>query len=190
MALFQCRVSSNGAHGTPPWMNVFHVSCSPEDNDTVADALPSIFQTFYDALATDLQLGTAWNCFERLTDIAVDPPVIYNPTVKTSVPTGTGDPAPTQLAAVLSWHTGLAGPRYRGRSYIGPVRLSAIANGGVSAGFQTDLEDAGAALISSIASISGVSNAPYLAVASRFTNPTTITSCSTGPRWRTQRRRN
>lgn len=171
-------------------MNIFHVFCMPADDDTVAAALPSIFQTFYDAWNGYMQTGTTWTLFDRMVDIAVEPNKIYNEAQKTVAAPGSTTALPSQLALVLSWRSDLAGPRYRGRTYLGPFNTSANADGGIAATLNSAAQDAGDQLISDIASIAGTSQQPYLAINSRFTNPTPITGCTVQVRFRTQRRRN
>lgn len=191
MARIECRATSLGSHGTPPFMNIYNVSCDDGDEDTVGDALPSIFQTFYDAWASYMQIGTSWVLFDRMLAYLTSNEVkILTPAQKSSGPSGSADALPTQLSAVLSWSTGLAGPSNRGRTYLGPFNVSANADGGTNSTMRADMVDAGNALITAIEGISGVTAQPHLVVWTAHSGGIPIISCSSQVRFRTQRRRN
>lgn len=53
-------------------------------------------------------------------------------TAQTATDTGTGAIQPLQLAAVCSWRTALAGRSYRGRTFLGPLKATAVVAGTLS----------------------------------------------------------
>lgn len=190
MAIFELRAASLGSHGTPPFVNIFHVLCTSDNNDTVAAALPSIFQDFYDAWAGYMQPGTSWVLFDRILDLETTPPTIYTEAQKTSAPSGSTTALPSQLSAVLSWRTPQAGPAYRGRTYLGPLNTSANADGGIASAMNSAIKSAGDQLIADVAGIVSLNPASLVVYSRAHNRATDIVGCDTQVRFRTQRRRN
>lgn len=192
MALLQLRASGTGPFGTPPWNNIYHVACSDEDLDTVPAALVTVFETFYTQLNDWLAAGTTWTIFDRVLDIEATPPQIYTPTPAEVEGAGTGEPAPAQLAVVISWHTGQAGPRYRGRTYVGPLDVGMFPGGQLSTNAQSGFQVAATNLLTGIQGITHVGITPpaLMVWSAKYSSGIAIDRATVNRRVDTQRRRN
>lgn len=135
-------------------VNTFHYSAdgssvfgtTPSAVVTQANTAINQLQTFYTALCTAGLLGQ-W----RIGDVVVEhqtgsPPAYVAATPKQSVATS-GTNYAFQVAAVCSWRTALAGRSYRGRSFIGPLRSSALTGPDISSAFAAAVQAAATTLI-------------------------------------------
>jgi hypothetical protein len=135
-------------------VNTFHYSADgstlfgSSDAAKIGQANDAInqLQTFYNALSTAGILGS-W----RIGDVVVEhetgqPPRYVAATPKQSINTS-GSNYAFQVAAVCSWRTAKAGRSYRGRSYIGPLRSTAMSGPDISSTFAAAVATAAAALI-------------------------------------------
>jgi len=89
---------------------------------------------------------------DRVRQVGVTPPVIRP--IAPLVVTGSGGSAatPAEVAMVVSWSTALGGPRYRGRTYLGPLASVAIASTGLlNATLTATVASAAAALRANLA---------------------------------------
>jgi hypothetical protein len=192
VAYSRWTMQNSNPGGSGPAVNVFHIlhgTTRPAAGDWTAFA--NAFKTFYGAIAL-YGMGTYTIAQRVLYYPHTGGPAEIAP-VNSQTQAMTGSTAvPTQLAAVISWRTLLAGPRYRGRSYIGPLSQGGCPSSFLAGAFTTALAGAGATLISSIASTAGAGNG--LAVHSHAPSAdeilTLITSCAVDSKADTQRRRN
>lgn len=100
-------------------VNVFHFEIPDVAPVTEAQAAVDALEDFYDAIKSLLVAGTL-TIGRRVITVDSTPGSVIAATSKTVVTTGTATEA-LALAAVLSTSTGLIGPRYRGRAYLGPL---------------------------------------------------------------------
>jgi hypothetical protein len=114
----------NGAMGSGPHYNIFHIDSSSDTAGSSSAAVAAL-NTFY----TTLKFA-----YRNLSTMIVGYKVIDRSTVPWSfVPvtplsvtgTGAGGPFAPQLAAVITWRTPLVGKSYRGRTFLGPFDASA-----------------------------------------------------------------
>lgn len=192
MTILELRARLEGGSGSGPFYNIFHIDCAAGDEEKVALAAGPVFETFYSAFGAYIYTGLVTTLWDRVVSLT-DPPVIYNAGTPITINgSGPATQAAPQLAAVVSWATGLAGRSYRGRTYIGPLGSNAVqGDGHLNADFVTALQSAGADLIVDIQSIANTSEPPDLVVWSRTKSVATdILTCRVDNRVDTQRRRN
>lgn len=153
------------------------------DPQTVVDAL----RDFYTSAATlfpstvTIQIGTS------VTQIDATPPVILGPTIRTVAGTGTGGASAAQLAEVVSWRTPFAGKSFRGRTYLGPIAVSALTGGILSTPVTTAVQNAANALI---AASNAAANWSLVVRSTKLNVSTVVTSGVANSKVETQRRRN
>ncbi len=180
----EIRCSGTGPVGTPPYINVFHVTGAG-----TTYSLPNLvtsFLQFYTAMKTYYPNTVAWTACSSVLDLSVVPPTIVAATPSSVTGASAGSCGAAQLSQVVTWRTASAGRSYRGRTYFGPFLYSACADGIWGSGQTTALQTAAAALISSIAANGSLK----LCVLSRRHNTVTpITSSFVRNSVYTQRRR-
>lgn len=168
------RVAMLFARDTRTFVNTFHVT---KVGTWLITDMSNLAQLFLDWWNNNYK-ALAWTGV-TLTQIQVrlyDPsnPLAYDLTPVTPVP-GTVGSAPDPASATLSvsWRTGLAGRKYRGRFYtVGMVEAQSQDNDTVTSGYVTQAGTAAATLISNLAAVSRA-----LVVFHRLTNThTTILS--------------
>ena len=122
-------------------VNVFKVhgtalgSWTGANTVTVANAAIARLKTFYD-WATGAGVATPWTIGATVLEYKGDPIPLYvqaTPLVSNSF--GTFVALPPQLAAVISWRTGEAGRRKRGRTYLGPLTTTAVTGAALNGTF-------------------------------------------------------
>lgn len=190
MTITQFRTELAGGDGTPPYFNVMHVMLPDDPTDADAQKVTINLETFYTSLHLLYPTDVAIYPSSRVITVEATPRILSAPGA--AIAGGGGQPTAAQLAACLSWQTAYAGPRYRGRTYIGPLATSTLSasTGQISGSAQTSLLNAGTQLISDIAGNgAGFALGVYSAV-SGFQAITPITSCVARFRTATQRRRN
>jgi hypothetical protein len=121
------RVTAESSLATES-VNVFHFEIADVTPVTEAQAAVDALEDFYDAVKSLLVAGTL-TIGSRVVTVDQTPNSVIAATSRTVVTTGTATEG-LALAAVLSWSTGLIGPRYRGRNYLGPLAGSVITTDG------------------------------------------------------------
>jgi hypothetical protein len=187
MPIGTIRVIASITGGIPrPAINVWHSS--------VADTTSANAQGFVDALrdfyttaaslfpsTVTITVGTA------VTAISTTPPLILAPTPRVIAGTGTGGASAAQLAEVVSWRTPFAGKSFRGRTYLGPIAVSAITGGILNTPVTTAVQNAANALVA--ASNSSV-DWDMVVWSTKLNTQSTISSGVANNKLETQRRRN
>lgn len=190
MTIAQFRHMLAGGGGTPPYYNIFHVELPDAPTDLDAQKVTQCFEDFYTALHLIYPDTVGIYPSERVVTIEATPRIL---SAAGAAIAGTATEATgPQLAALISWRTPYAGPRYRGRTYLGPLGANVIDgdSGQIIGGLQANILDAGTDLIADIAALGdGYALGVYSAVAG-FQALTPITSCAAQFRVATQRRRN
>lgn len=191
MTIVQCRVMETAAVGTPPMYNIFHCNVPDDPTVTEVEKLVTPFVTFYTTVMGSFAEGTVASIFDRV--VTVEPtPRIVTPPLQVVTPPTVHDPTAPQLCAVVSWATPLAGPRYRGRTYLGPLSTNALStnSGQLSTTYASAVAAAAQQLM---ADIVGLGEGYNIGVLSRATATPTLTYYSgvtVHAQVRTQRRRN
>jgi hypothetical protein len=130
-------------------VNVFHVAPGVggwvgANTTSVANLWIGYLKTMFDAFATAGLFG-GQTIGSTVIEYEHNEAPKYVPATAVSVISSTGGAVqPLQLAAVISWRTALAGRRYRGRSFLGPLTATAVNSGALSSGFVTGVNTAAA----------------------------------------------
>lgn len=153
-------------------------------NQTVANSIADAFFTPWSAHVRPRFQPAASLVSIMVTDVRVSPGAQFQK-VFTSPGAGTGEMLAPQLAAVITWRTGLTGRSYRGRTFLAGFNEIDAAGQSLSATLITALNNYATALRT------GLNTAGYpLVVGSRLLEISTpVTSHTVRPYWRTQRRR-
>jgi hypothetical protein len=109
-------------------VNVFHFEIADVSPVTEAQAAVDALEDYYDSIKNLLVAGTL-TIGSRVVTVDQTPNSVIAAVSRTVVTTGTATEG-LALAAVLSWSTGLIGPRYRGRNYLGPLGGVVISSDG------------------------------------------------------------
>lgn len=126
-------------------VNVHHMisaSSSTADAQVCVDQL----QTFYNAIKSLYHTTTQISVGAHVVAIDVTPNVIVPTTPRAVTGTAGGTQLPGQLAALVSWRTGLASRSARGRTFLGPLSTSDISAYVLTPGVQTMIQTAADAL--------------------------------------------
>lgn len=190
MTIVQFRHELTGGGGTSPYYNIFHVRLPDPATDADAEKVTINFETFYTSMAALYPATVGIIPSERVVTVEAVPRILAAPGAAIA---GTSAVATApQNAAVISWLTPYAGPRYRGRTYLGPLAREVIDGdtGQITGAVQAIMLNAGQTLISDIQG-NGVDFAlgVYSKVAG-FQALTDVTGCIARFRTATQRRRN
>jgi len=165
------RVALQVIRDSRHFVNTFHVSRADNASLGVAD-LANITATFadwwlnaYRGACKDVIVG------ESVTATKLDPAAPLQDTVALSAPGtfGSGSALPADVSAAVSWRTGLAGRKFRGRFFsYGPPSNNVNTNDTLTGLYQTVLSSAAAYLLSHL-----VTNGLKLVVFHRGTNTAT-----------------
>lgn len=109
-------------------VNIYHFEIPDVAPVTEAQEAVDALQDFYEAVKGTLTAGTL-TIGRRVTTVDQNPNAVIAATARTVVCTGTGTEG-LAVSAVLSWSTGLVGPRYRGRNYLGPIAGAVLTTDG------------------------------------------------------------
>lgn len=161
MAILQYAVQGQGtpATGTGPFYNVFNIFTN---NPTSAQAAihVSALAAFYNALKVNLYATTqTWTIGAKVVQVDLATP-IFIPVTPVTV-TGSNGTAycPPQTSLVVSWKTGQATRKGRGRTYLGPLSQSVLSvAGNFGTPTITSAQAAATALIASITSSTPTDN--------------------------------
>jgi hypothetical protein len=123
---------------------------SGTNRTTVANLLIGHLKTFYTALGAGGMSGAYDIGTVVLEYDGTNPPVYVPTTPQTSTVTASTTIA-NQLAAVCTWRTAIAGRRFRGRSYIGPLTIGVVSSAAISSTFVNAANTAVTTLLSNIA---------------------------------------
>lgn len=191
MAIYQVRnriISTNHLDFSSPGYNVMHVlitGVSPPLSDVNA-AIADI-ATFYTSSATIFSSGTTIRVGERVLAVDTVPNQLIAATPVDVTGTGPATVLPCEVAMCVSWRTAFAGPRYRGRTYLGPLGVNGYSTATGLLANTTVVQAAGNALITALAANPAVS---WLGVFHRATTTLDlVTSCVVDNSPDTQRRR-
>lgn len=121
------RVTAESSLATES-VNVWHFEIPDVAPVTEAQACVDALEDFYDAVKGQLFAGSI-TIGDRVVTVDQVPNTVIAVTSRTVVTTGTA-PEALQCAAVLKLITGLVGPRYRGRAYLGPIDVTVLASDG------------------------------------------------------------
>lgn len=130
-------------------LNVWNVGSDAVISDANIALILGDLKTFYTALATYV-CGT-FSIGSRILEFAAagGPPRIVA-VAAVAQTNAVATPLPGQLALCLSWRTALAGKRYRGRTFLGPLNVAVNASGAVVAGAITAVNNAAAVLVPAV----------------------------------------
>jgi hypothetical protein len=191
MPLIQVRnriTSPNHNKLSGPAYNVMHVFAPT--GYTIADVQAALadMATFYTALAAYYRSGATITVGERVLDVDQSPDVIVG-TTPVNVTNASGPSSlPPEVAAVVSWRTNLTGARYRGRTYIGPLAVAAIATGGeFFSTFVTTLQTAANTLLANLNA--NTPPTPFQIRSRKFGTATSVLAAVVDDEPDTQRRR-
>lgn len=168
-------------------VNVMHVKLDLPDIITPVEAaaLADIFKVeFFDEFKSSIVSGTVLQEIE-VRDASGETGLAYT-TTYAAPGTGANTPLPYQVAAVVSWRTGVAGKSFRGRSYIaGWNEAGNSATGRIDAAVVTDLKDAAENLVAALQAV----DTPLVIYSRKLDVATPVTSVQVDNRWDIQRRR-
>jgi len=190
--LIEARVVTKDASGGEN-LNVYHYLIS----SVAASCLDTDFAVVFDAMAAPLYKQVmSSNCFYDGVQVAIINRPIQPAPVASAAHSGAGTvaptSAPTQVAGIISWVTALAGPRFRGRNYIGNLWATAVTAAGFpTAGYLTLIGNlaSGVATFNSVVN-GGRSCSCALGIVHRITNAfTAVVSFLLPAKFATQRRR-
>lgn len=136
-----------------PAMNVWHLNQATSNWNT-ANANNAIVDmaAFYTAVAALYPNSASIRVGSRVVVLLSGPDEVISATAVTVTGTGGSGALPPQCSTVVSLRTALAGPRYRGRLYLGPMAAAAIdANGRLTSALQTTIQNAYATLLGNLA---------------------------------------
>lgn len=144
-----CEATGGGISGKA--VNIYHVTSGTTAtlSDTQLANVLTDLKLIYTAFGT--YTSVTWTVGSRILELLPDgsPPVIRN-IVPLNQAGGVGTVQPPQLAAVISWKTPLAGPSFRGRTFLGPLTSTAITAGGLNSAFLSAMQPAAVAVISNM----------------------------------------
>lgn len=172
-----------------PGYNIMHVSV-PDADMTVANVnlVVDAIRDMYELVKQNYFTSTLIRVGERVARVDVTPNQIIAATPLTVTGTSAANRLPAEVALAVSWRTGLAGPAFRGRTYMGPFTVAAISSGGlINAVTAQGFQDAGNGLI---AALDALAFNPFLTVWRRSAQAGQIvTGCVVDTEPDTQRRR-
>jgi hypothetical protein len=127
-------------------VNVMHMISA---SSSVADAQVCVddLQTFYTAIRSLYKTTATITVGARVIDQGVTPPAYVNTTPRVVTGTGAGVSYPSQLAAVVSWRTGVATRSGRGRTFLGPFQANAFSTNVLAPGTVTTIQAAANTLL-------------------------------------------
>lgn len=147
-------------------VNTFHVApdaggWAGADTTAIANYWIGRLKTFYDACVT-AGLRGGGTIGGTVIEYEYQEAPKYVPATAQSVASGSGGTLQAlQLACCVSWRTALAGRRYRGRTYLGPLTTTAVSMPALAASFVSGVNAAATTLIA------GASGSFKLAVMSK-----------------------
>jgi len=178
-------VGVNG--GIPrPAINVWHANVADAeggDSQTVVDAI----RDFYTTAASIFPTSVTMTIGQAVTLITSVPPIIIGITPRVVAGTGTGGASAAQLAEVVSWRTPFAGRSFRGRTYLGPIAVSALTGGILSTPVVTACQNAANAYVAASNSAAAWDAKVW---SEKLQSSSQITSAVANSKVETQRRRN
>jgi len=108
-----------------PAFNVLHVRTVSSARDELLGALGAIEQ-FYDDVSEIYRPDTTVTIGEGMIKDPLGSPEYVNDSRRVVTGTGGGGTTPTLIALVVSWRTSSASRSGHGRTFLGPVQLSAV----------------------------------------------------------------
>jgi hypothetical protein len=157
-------------------VNTWNVKTVPQGSTTAeVNAIITAIRNFYTGLTTLFATVTTWTVGAKVLSYSAtvsDPPVIMGGTPLTTTSGTGGTPMPPQLATCVSWRTALAGRRYRGRTYVGPLGSNAFSQNIISAGAVSAANTAAATLITAVAAAGSAGKYALAVLHNEFTTPT------------------
>jgi hypothetical protein len=175
----------NGAVGSGPHYNIFHIDSS-SDTAGSSTAAVSAIKDFYTTLKPYYRSVSTMTVGYKVIDRTAVPWSFVAVTPLSVIGTGVGGPIAPQLAGVVTWRTALVGKSYRGRSFLGPFDASA-------SGGNLWLAACGAAMLAAANALVAASNAAAtwkLSIYSHKHNTLAhVTSAATSQNMRTMRSR-
>lgn len=134
-------------------VNVWHYSANNTATIANHQAVVTALNAYYTAAKPLYATGVTVTIATRV--IQYGPPDTIIPVTQSAVTgSGTGGSEPAQLCATMAWRTLKAGPRYRGRTFMGPLCISATnTNGTLNTTVTTPIVTAAATLIGAVQGI-------------------------------------
>lgn len=124
-----CKVAMVYQHDTRQFVNTFHVVGNPDWDIIAMTALANLFKDWWNGPGkagvtsatqlTQIQVRKYDPAEPLAVDLPVSPPIAGGQT---------GSPLPGSITSTISWRTGLAGKKYRGRSYMPGYPESQVAD--------------------------------------------------------------
>lgn len=181
------RVVSTVTGGIPRTaINVWHAFVT----DTTAAIVQKVVDAqrdFYTTAASLFPTSVTITIGTSVQLITATPPLILGPTPRVVAGTGTGGASAAQLAEVVSWRTAFAGRSFRGRTYLGPIAVSALTGGILSTPVTTACQNAANAYVAA-----STADPDWIASvwSEKLQTGSDITSAVANSKVETQRRRN
>lgn len=151
MAVYRLQVDLRFAAGSGRGVNSWCLRTvgGPTENDDI-DELAGFLNDFYSAVAFTMPVSTVASWDGTLQELATSEPAFRPPRTGWSVvggqPANTYGPAPSM--ACVTWRTSLASRSGRGRTFLGPLALSAYeGDGTLVASYLSGIRNAATALV-------------------------------------------
>jgi hypothetical protein len=122
------------------------------DVEDLANDCITRLKAFYEDIISNGVIVADWTIGSSVLEVqsGQDPEFIAATPVQTTQ-TQAGGYLPAQLAGVIGWRTALAGRRFRGRTFLGPLVTYALSGTGFTTACVSTVNTAAAALISGLA---------------------------------------
>lgn len=182
------RVTVEGTLLGRSWANVFHVDKGGSTllNGLTAEAIADVFESMWDTYL-DSVFSNDWTMATiRVADLQTSTSPSFN-FAKSLAGALTNETLAPDTCGIVSWQTGLRGPRYRGRTYLcGWTEASNEDTGRPSTGAQAAMQDWADGLVTNL----GVNGTPLALGHPDINDFTDVVSGDAKPVWRRQKRRN
>lgn len=188
MSHFMLITAKSNFGGTNDCVNTWHYSAdgsaifgtTPSAKTAQANAAITQIRAFYNSLGA-AGLWNAWTVGSAVIEYQTGQPPSYVTATPLTSTAGSGSVGVLQTAAVITWRTALAGKSYRGRSYIGPLFLSAYSMPLISTSFVTACNTAAATLIAApgVGDLVPAVYSPTLDITTRITSGVSSQKCRT-----------
>jgi hypothetical protein len=129
------RIVNTGVGSGVRMTNTMHLGGQVLVAQTVAELQAALVDiaNFYTVNASYFGAPSQWTIGSRVLEYDLDdltlPPVIMGTTAIGATAGSGGAPLPSACAICVSWRTLLAGPSYRGRTFMGPLSASVLGSG-------------------------------------------------------------
>lgn len=113
------KVSLVFTHDTRTFVNTYHVANTVEWESAEMETLADIFEDWWNAEGNDrVTIATALRQIQ-VRKLSIAEPLALDRDINPPVPGQVGgEPLPGNVSVTQSWRTGLAGKKYRGRTYV------------------------------------------------------------------------